>query len=214
MGNQSEMIIYQTEDGLTKVNVTFEADTVWLSLDQMAELFQRDKSVISRHIRNIFSEGELVRDSVVAKNATTAADGKNYQVEYYNLDVIFTQGHEVTIRTISEKDGYLILNEGGQDEVYLFESVDMNYWIMDDNDNTWTEFAVVSVPFSEHLLFLDDIDPATGEALLTPTVHNKADFLAIMDKTDDPGFDIRNVMVAFDEHGELALIRRYYVPWQ
>ena len=71
MGNQSEMIIYQTEDGLTKVNVTFEADTVWLSLDQMAELFQRDKSVISRHIRNIFSEGELVRDSVVAKNATT-----------------------------------------------------------------------------------------------------------------------------------------------
>ena len=65
MDKQSEMIIYQTEDGLTKVNVTFEADTVWLSLDQMAELFQRDKSVISRHIRNIFSEGELVRDSVV-----------------------------------------------------------------------------------------------------------------------------------------------------
>lgn len=129
-------------------------------------------------------------------------------------DGIYTQGHEVTIRTISEKDGYLILNEGEQDEVYLFESVDMNYWIMDDNDNTWTEFAVVSVPVSEHLLFLDDIDPATGEALLTPTVHNKADFLAMMDATDDPGFDIRNVMVAFDEHGELALIRRYYVPWQ
>ena len=90
MGNQSEMIIYQTEDGLTKVNVTFEEDTVWLSLDQMAELFQRDKSVISRHIRNIFVEGELVRDSVVAKNATTAADGKRYQVEYYNLDVIIS----------------------------------------------------------------------------------------------------------------------------
>lgn len=95
MGNQSEMIIYQTEDGLTKVNVTFEADTVWLSLDQMAELFQRDKSVISRHIRNIFAEGELVRDSVVAKNATTAADGKSYQVEYYNLDVIISVGYRV-----------------------------------------------------------------------------------------------------------------------
>lgn len=86
MSNKSEMIIYQTEDGLTKVIVTFDADTVWLSLDQMAELFQRDKSVVSRHIRNIFSEGELIRDSVVAKNATTAADGKIYQVEYYNLD--------------------------------------------------------------------------------------------------------------------------------
>ena len=95
MSNQSEMIIYQTEDGLTKVNVTFEADTVWLSLDQMAELFQRDKSVISRHIRNIFAEGELVRDSVVAKNATTATDGKRYQVEYYNLDVIISVGYRV-----------------------------------------------------------------------------------------------------------------------
>lgn len=129
-------------------------------------------------------------------------------------DGIYTQGHEITIRTISEKDGYLVLNEGEQDEVYLFESIDMNYWIMDDDDNTWTELAVVTVPISEHLLFLDDIDPATGETLLTPIVHNKADFLAMMNATDDPGFDIRNVMVAFDDHGELALIRRYYVPWQ
>ena len=95
MSNKSEMIIYQTEDGLTKVNVTFDADTVWLSLDQMAELFQRDKSVISRHIRNIFAEGELVRDSVVAKNATTAADGKSYQIDYYNLDVIISVGYRV-----------------------------------------------------------------------------------------------------------------------
>lgn len=97
MSNKSEMIIYQTEDGLTKVNVTFDADTVWLSLDQMAELFQRDKSVVSRHIRNIFSEGELIRDSVVAKNATTAADGKKCQVEYYNLDVIISVGYRVKI---------------------------------------------------------------------------------------------------------------------
>ena len=64
----------------------------------MAELFQRDKSVVSRHIRNIFSEGELIRDSVVAKNATTAADGKIYQVEYYNLDVIISVGYRVKSR--------------------------------------------------------------------------------------------------------------------
>ena len=63
MSDKSEMIIYQTEDGLTKVNVTFDADTVWLSLDQMAELFQRDKSVVSRHIRNIFSEVESITRS-------------------------------------------------------------------------------------------------------------------------------------------------------
>ena len=91
----SEMMIYTTEDGLTKIETTFDGDTVWLSADQMAELFQRDKSTISRHIKNIFTEGELVRDSVVAKFATTAADGKTYQVEYYNLDVIISVGYRV-----------------------------------------------------------------------------------------------------------------------
>lgn len=95
MNNQSEMIIYQTQDGLTKIDVAFDDDTVWLSLEQMAKLFQRDKSVISRHIRNIFAEGELVRDSVVAKNATTAADGKSYQIDFYNLDVIISVGYRV-----------------------------------------------------------------------------------------------------------------------
>lgn len=93
--NNSNMILYTTEDGLTKIEVTFEEDTVWLSLDQMAELFQRDKSTISRHIKNVFSEGELNRNAVVANFATTAADGKNYQVDYYNLDVIISVGYRV-----------------------------------------------------------------------------------------------------------------------
>ena len=81
---KNSILIYTTEDGLTKIDTTFDGDTVWLSIDQMAELFQRDKSTISRHIKNIFAEGELERDSVVAKFATTAADGKTYQVEFYN----------------------------------------------------------------------------------------------------------------------------------
>ncbi|WP_303865064.1 virulence RhuM family protein, partial [Alkalibaculum bacchi] len=80
---------------MTKIETTFENDTVWLSIDQMAELFQRDKSTISRHIKNIFSEGELTRNAVVAKFATTAADGKTYQVDYYNLDVIISVGYRV-----------------------------------------------------------------------------------------------------------------------
>lgn len=95
MKNSGDFIIYQTEDGLTKINVRVENDTVWLSLDLMAELFQRDKSTISRHIKNIFSEGELIADSVVAKFATTANDGKMYQVDYYNLDVIISVGYRV-----------------------------------------------------------------------------------------------------------------------
>jgi len=91
----SEIIMYQTEDGLTKIETTFDGDTVWLSIDQMAELFQRDRSVIGKHIRNIFKEGELEKKSVWAKFAYTASDGKDYQVDYYNLDVIISVGYRV-----------------------------------------------------------------------------------------------------------------------
>lgn len=93
--NKGELILYQTEDGLTKIDVVMENESVWLSLDQMADLFQRDKSTISRHIKNIFSEGELDEKTVVAKFATTAADSKTYQVSYYNLDVIISVGYRV-----------------------------------------------------------------------------------------------------------------------
>ena len=91
----NQIIIYQTEDGLTKISVTLDGDTVWLTQAQMAELFQRDVSVISRHIRNIFEDGELDEKAVIAKFATTAADGKTYQVEYYNLDVVISVGYRV-----------------------------------------------------------------------------------------------------------------------
>ena len=92
---KSNLLMYTTEDGLTKIEATFVNDTVWLSLEQMSELFQRDKSTISRHIKNIFTEGELNREAVVAKFATTASDGKTYQVDYYNLDVIISVGYRV-----------------------------------------------------------------------------------------------------------------------
>lgn len=92
---EAEFLLYQTEDGETRVEVRFDGETAWLSLGQMAELFQRDKSVISRHIKNVFEEGELDRTAVVAGSATTAADGKTYQVEYFNLDVIISVGYRV-----------------------------------------------------------------------------------------------------------------------
>ena len=95
MQNKGEIYIYQTEDGKTKLSVNLQNETVWLSLDQMAELFQRDKSTVSRHIKNVFEEGELNAGSVVANFATTASDGKTYQVDYYNLDVIISVGYRV-----------------------------------------------------------------------------------------------------------------------
>ena len=92
---QSNIIMYTTEDGVIKIEVTFDHDTVWLSIDQMAELFQRDKSVIGKHVRNIFKEGELAKEAVWAKFAYTASDGKTYQVDFYNLDVIISVGYRV-----------------------------------------------------------------------------------------------------------------------
>ena len=91
----SNILMYTTEDGLTKIEATFENDTVWLSIDQMAELFQRDRSVIGKHVRNIFKEGELDKNLVWAKFAYTASDGKDYNVDYYNLDVIISVGYRV-----------------------------------------------------------------------------------------------------------------------
>jgi len=93
--SDSDLILYQTEDGQTRLQVRLEGETVWLSLNQLADLFRRDKSVISRHIKNVFEERELVRDSVIAESATTAADGKTYQVELYSLDVIISVGYRV-----------------------------------------------------------------------------------------------------------------------
>ena len=94
MENQGEIVLYQL-DKEVKLEVRLENETVWLSIDEMSQLFGRDISVIGKHIRNIFKEGELVKDSVWAKFAYTASDGKVYQVDYYNLDVIISVGYRV-----------------------------------------------------------------------------------------------------------------------
>jgi len=90
-----EIVLYQSEYGQTALDVHLKNETVWLTLNQMAELLDRDKSVISRHLGNIFQTGELAREAVVAKNATTASDGKTYQVDYYNLDAIIIEKGDV-----------------------------------------------------------------------------------------------------------------------
>ncbi len=95
MSGDNQIIMYQTEDGLTKIDVTIENETVWLNQLQMAELFQTTKQNISYHINNIFKEGELDANSVVKDFLTTAADGKPYNTHFYNLDVIISVGYRV-----------------------------------------------------------------------------------------------------------------------
>ncbi len=89
---QSEIILYQTEDGSTRVQCRFENETVWLTQAQMADLFQTTKQNVGQHVKSLFTEGELVQDSVVKDSFTTAADGKNYATKFYNLDVILSVG--------------------------------------------------------------------------------------------------------------------------
>lgn len=91
----SDILIYQTEDGSTKIQVQLTDNTVWLTQAAMVELFQTTKQNISLHIKNIFEEGELLENSVVKEYLTTAADGKNYRTKYYNLDVIISVGYRV-----------------------------------------------------------------------------------------------------------------------
>jgi len=92
---QSPIVIFEDADKAVEVRLDKDQETVWLSLQQLTELFGRDKSVISRHLKNIFRDAELDREAVVAKNATTATDGKTYQVEYFNLDAIISVGYRV-----------------------------------------------------------------------------------------------------------------------
>lgn len=93
--SNSELIIYQTEDGRTRIETRLEDETVWLTQAQLCELFQKSKATISEHISNIFVEGELDANSVVRNFRTTAADGKSYDTRFYNLDVIISVGYRV-----------------------------------------------------------------------------------------------------------------------
>ena len=93
--DKGQILLYKTPDGESRIEVRLQDETVWLNLDQMAELFQRNKSTISRHIKNVFEEGELEQYSVIANFATTASDGKTYNVTYYNLDMIISVGYRV-----------------------------------------------------------------------------------------------------------------------
>ena len=93
---KSEIILYQTEDQQTRIQVRFTGETAWLTQAQMAELFQTTKQNVSLHIQNAFAEKELREDSVVKEFLTTAADGKDYQTRFYNLDMIISVGYRVT----------------------------------------------------------------------------------------------------------------------
>ena len=120
-----EILIYQTEDGLTKINVKMQDETVWLTQQQLAELYQSSKSNVSEHIKHIFEEGELDEESVVRKFRTTASDGKNYSVIHYNLDMILSSGN----RKLLTGAGKVSHDEAMKKAKEEYKKISSNYFI-------------------------------------------------------------------------------------
>ena len=186
--DNSEIIIYQTDDGRTRIDVRMEEETVWLSQAQMAELFRTTKQNISLHINNAFAEGELEQDSVVKESLTTAADGKNYRTRYYSLDVIISVGYRVkSLRGTQFRRWALeVLKE------YLKKGFAMNDDLLKKagGGNYWQELLerIRDIRSSEKVFYrqvLDlyatsvDYDPRTPESLeFFKIVQNKIHFAA------------------------------------
>lgn len=181
--DNTEIIIYQTEDGRTKIQVRMENETVWLTQSQMAELFQTTKQNISLHINNVFKEGELEEYSVVKEYLTTADDGKRYNTKHYNLDVIISVGYRVkSLRGTQFRRWALeVLRE------YLIKGFSMNDDLLKKagGGNYWRELLerIRDIRSSEKVFYrqlLDlyatsvDYDPRTPESLeFFKTVQNK-----------------------------------------
>lgn len=180
----SEILLYQTEDGKTKIDVRLEDETVWLNQKQMVKLFQTTKQNVSLHIRNIFKEGELDENSVVKDYLTTAADGKNYSTKYYNLDVIISVGYRVKshrgtqfrIWATTQLREYLIkgfvlnderLKETGHTNKYFDELLER---IRDIRSSEKIFYAKIKDIYTTAI----DYDPATEESqLFFKSVQNK-----------------------------------------
>jgi hypothetical protein len=180
--SEGNLILYTTDDGAAQIQLRAVGGTVWLSLNQIADLFGRDKSVVSRHIKAIFEDGELAMDSVVARHATTAADGKTYQVDHYNLDMVFAIGYRVRSQRASQfrRWATTVLRE------YLIKG-----FVMDDarlKDASWDYFdelleRIRDIRASEArfyqkirdiLALSEDYDPKSGAAHeFYATIQNK-----------------------------------------
>lgn len=142
---QGEIILYQPDETI-KLEVRLENETVWLSIEEMANLFGRDISVIGKHIRNIFKEEELIKDSVWAKFAYTASDGKTYQVDYYNLDVIISVGYRVKSKrgTQFRQWANKVLKE------YLLKGYSINQRLNDIEHRIDDRFSRIEKTLAEH----------------------------------------------------------------
>ena len=178
--NKGEVIIYQTEDGLTKIEVKMEDETVWLNQAQLVELYQSSKSNVSEHIKNIFDEGELNKEEVVRKFRTTASDGKNYNVVYYNLDMIISLGYRVKSTTATHFRKWATAR--------LREYIIKGFTIDDDRlkgnggGNYWKELLdrIRDIRSSEKVLYRQVLDLYATSVDYNPNSNESIEFFKIV----------------------------------
>ncbi len=187
---QSSIVIYETENGQTHIEVMFEQDTLWLSLLQIAELFERDKSVISRHLKNIFDAGELVKNSVVAKNATTAADGKIYQVEYFNLDAIISVGYRVN----SKKGTQFRLWASNILKRYLVQGYALNEQKLQTQQQKLTDLKQ-AIALSSRLFQQKDLTASESQGILS-ILEQYSHALTVLDDYDHQRLQVTGIQQA------------------
>ena len=206
MEQQNNIVIYQTENGKTKLDVHLQKQTIWLSLDEISSLFQKNKSTISRHIKNIFLSDELARESVVANFATTAKDGKIYQVDYYNLDMIISVGYRVNSKIATQfrkwatgilkqylVDGYAVNEKRLQEQKSKISQLQNAIKLLNrsiehqaDNLDDAKKLSALMADFASGLDLLDDYDNKTldtkGKTIKPAVIIKKEEFLNVIDK--------------------------------
>ena len=203
---QKNIAIYQSADGKMQIDVHLQEQTIWLSLDQISSLFQKDKSTISRHIKNVFLSEELDKESVVANFATTAKDGKTYQVDYYNLDMIISIGYRVNSKIATQfrkwatsilkqylVDGYAINEKQLQEQKSKVAQLQNAIRLLNrsiehqaDNLDDAKKLSALMADFASGLDLLDDYDNKTldtkGKTIKPAVVIKKEEFLNVIDK--------------------------------
>ena len=226
---ESEIIIYQTEDGHTKIDVKFEDETVWLTQAQLCELYQTSKSNISEHIKHIFEEGELEETSVVRKFRTTAADGKKYNTIHYNLDMIISLGYRVKSknatnfrRWATERLKEYMIKGFTMDDERLKNLGAGNYWkeLLDRIRDIRSSEKVMYRQVLELYATSVDYDPKSSESIaFFKMVQNKLHYAAhghtaaevIYERADasQPFMGLNNIVSGYFDFAEIQAMRHH-----
>ena len=167
---------------------------------------------VDARIKSYNKEENTITLEIIVPEFYDADEIKSLQIG----DAIYTQGHEVTVNAINEYDCFIAVVQDDDEVITIATDGETVYPIQDGDDFSWITLTTVTVPVPPHLIFLDGIDPATGEDLPLPTVHSAEEFIAILEgkNKSDPGFDLNNIEIVFNSATQPVIVQRRYVLWQ